>query len=83
MTKSTDSSSHGADGDARSRDPSEDRIRAEIAGTVLRIKIAVGDQVADGDVVAVLESMKMEIPVVAEVAGTVVSLYRAVLDDGD
>ena len=46
-------------------------IRAPITGNVWQIEVAVGDAVAAGDVVAILESMKLEIPVEAEVSGTV------------
>ena len=46
-------------------------IEAHITGTVWKIEVAVGDQVADGDTVAILESMKMEMPVESEEDGTV------------
>jgi acetyl-CoA carboxylase biotin carboxyl carrier protein len=46
-------------------------IEAHITGTVWKIECEVGDQVAEGDTVAILESMKMEMPVEAEDAGTV------------
>ena len=46
-------------------------IEAHITGNVWKIEVAVGDQIADGDTVVILESMKMEIPVVAPVPGTV------------
>ena len=46
-------------------------IQAHITGNVWKIEVAVGDQVEDGDTVAILESMKMEIPVEAEDDGTV------------
>ncbi|MGA8850718.1 MAG: biotin/lipoyl-binding carrier protein [Aeromicrobium sp.] len=45
--------------------------RAEIVGNIWKITSRVGDQVAKGDTVAVLESMKMEIPVVAPAGGHV------------
>ena len=45
-------------------------IRAPITGNVWKILVAVGDEVAVDDVVAILESMKLEIPVEAEGAGT-------------
>jgi acetyl-CoA carboxylase biotin carboxyl carrier protein len=38
---------------------------------VWKIEVAVGDQVGEGDTVAILESMKMEMPVEAEDEGTV------------
>jgi acetyl-CoA carboxylase biotin carboxyl carrier protein len=46
-------------------------IEAHITGNVWKIEVAVGDEVTDGDTVAILESMKMEIPVEAEDDGTV------------
>jgi acetyl-CoA carboxylase biotin carboxyl carrier protein len=46
-------------------------IEAHITGTVWKIEVAVGDQVTEGDEVAILESMKMEMPVEAEDGGTV------------
>ena len=45
-----------------------------------------GDTVADGDTLVILESMKMEIPVLAEAAGTVTALHVAegdVVQEGD
>jgi acetyl-CoA carboxylase biotin carboxyl carrier protein len=49
-------------------------VVAHITGTVWTLDVAVGDEVAEGDVVAVLESMKMEMPVEAEESGTVVEV---------
>ncbi len=46
-------------------------IEAHITGTVWKIECAVGDTIEEGDTVAILESMKMEMPVEAEDAGTV------------
>ncbi len=46
-------------------------IEAHITGTVWKIEVEVGDPVADGDTVVILESMKMEMPVEAEDDGTV------------
>jgi acetyl-CoA carboxylase biotin carboxyl carrier protein len=46
-------------------------VEAHITGTVWKIEVAVGDQVAEGDTVAILESMKMEMPVEAEDEGVV------------
>jgi acetyl-CoA carboxylase biotin carboxyl carrier protein len=46
-------------------------IEAHITGTVWKIEVAVGDKVSEGDTVAILESMKMEMPVEAEDEGTV------------
>jgi acetyl-CoA carboxylase biotin carboxyl carrier protein len=46
-------------------------VEAHITGTVWKIEVAVGDTVKEGDTVAILESMKMEMPVEAEDDGTV------------
>src|SRR5271156_537043 len=46
-------------------------VEAHITGTVWKIECAVGDTIEEGDTVAILESMKMEMPVEAEDAGTV------------
>ena len=46
-------------------------VRAHIDGTVWKVEVQVGDTVAEGDSVVILESMKMEMPVEAEAAGTV------------
>jgi biotin carboxyl carrier protein len=47
------------------------RVRSEIAGSVWKIEVAVGDQVVEDDPLVILESMKMEIPLLAPRAGTV------------
>ena len=52
-------------------------VRAEITASVLQVCVAVGDTVAVGDMIAILESMKMEIPVTSPTGGTVVSVYVA------
>ncbi len=46
-------------------------IKAHITGTVWKIEVKVGDAVTEGTVVAILESMKMEMPVESEDDGTV------------
>ena len=48
--------------------------RVELAGYVLEVVAREGTRVAAGDTVVLLESMKMEIPVLAEGGGTVVSV---------
>jgi biotin carboxyl carrier protein len=50
---------------------SEIRVRSEIAGSVWKIEVAIGDAVAEEDSLVILESMKMEIPVTAPGAGIV------------
>jgi biotin carboxyl carrier protein len=49
----------------------EFRVRSEIAGSVWKIEVAVGDAVAAEDPLIILESMKMEIPLLAPRAGVV------------
>lgn len=49
----------------------ETRVRSEIAGSVWKIEVAVGDSVSEDDPLIVLESMKMEIPLLAPRAGVV------------
>ena len=46
-------------------------IKAHITGTVWKIECKEGDEVEEGDVVAILESMKMEMPVETDDDGTV------------
>ena len=48
-----------------------EEVRAEMVANVWKVLVAEGDTVADGDTLVILESMKMEIPVIAEVDGTV------------
>ena len=61
-------------------------IRAEMVANVWKVVAAQGDHVDDGDTLVILESMKMEIPVLAESAGTVTTLHVAegdVVQEGD
>lgn len=46
-------------------------VKSEITGTVWQLKAKPGDKVESGDVLMVIESMKMEIPVITEDGGTV------------
>ena len=46
-------------------------VKAELVGSVWKIKIELGARVAEEDELLILESMKMEIPVTAPRAGTV------------
>jgi acetyl-CoA carboxylase biotin carboxyl carrier protein len=50
------------------------QVKAHITGTVWKIEVAVGDRVEEDDTVAILESMKMEMPVEAEDEGTVTKI---------
>jgi biotin carboxyl carrier protein len=52
-------------------------IESEVTGNVWKVLAEAGTRVAEGDVIIILESMKMEIPVEAPVAGTLVELMVA------
>ena len=54
---------------------SEGAVTAIMPGKIIRLLIAAGDQVAEGDVVCILEAMKMENELKAPKAGTVKTLY--------
>ncbi len=49
-------------------------VIATMAGNVWKVLVKEGDQVEEGQDVVILESMKMEIPIAAEVSGTVQSI---------
>ena len=55
-------------------------VESEVTGSVWKVEVAVGDSVAAGDVLLILESMKMEIPLEAPVAGRVAALLVRVED---
>jgi len=55
-------------------------VVAELVAAVMKVEVEVGSKVAADDPVVILESMKMEIPVLAEVDGTVTEI---VVSDGD
>jgi len=57
-----------------------EEVRAEMVANVWKVVVSQGDSVEDGDTLVILESMKMEIPVVAESAGTVTELR---VNEGD
>jgi acetyl-CoA carboxylase biotin carboxyl carrier protein len=46
-------------------------VKAELVGNVWKVVAGIGDKVEEDDILLILESMKMEIPVVAPHAGTV------------
>jgi biotin carboxyl carrier protein len=56
---------------------SRHEVESEVQGNVWRIEVNTGDRVAPGDVLIILESMKMEIPVESPVAGLVVEILVA------
>jgi acetyl-CoA carboxylase biotin carboxyl carrier protein len=61
-------------------------IHAEMVGNVMSVQVAPGAPVKSGDTVVLLESMKMEIPVLSEHGGTVQSVHVEagdVVQEGD
>ena len=56
------------------------QLKSTMAGTVFTVNVAEGEEVAVGQVVMVLESMKMEIPIEAEAAGKVTAINAQVGD---
>jgi len=63
-----------------------EEIRAEMVANVWKVVAAPGDTVSDGDTLVILESMKMEIPVIAESDGVVQQLAVSegdVVQEGD
>jgi acetyl-CoA carboxylase biotin carboxyl carrier protein len=57
-----------------------EEIRAEMVANVWKVVAATGDRVDDGDTLVILESMKMEIPVLAESSGVVAEIA---VNEGD
>jgi biotin carboxyl carrier protein len=61
-------------------------VRAEIVASVLEVVVHEGDEIGEGDTLVLLESMKMEIPVLAEHSGTVAAVKVGagdVIQEGD
>ena len=57
-----------------------EEVRAEMVANVWKVLVSEGDSVADGDTLVILESMKMEIPVIAPRAGRVTKVHVNVGD---
>ncbi|MCY4655803.1 MAG: acetyl-CoA carboxylase biotin carboxyl carrier protein subunit [Gammaproteobacteria bacterium] len=49
-------------------------VESEVTGSVWKVEVNVGDDVEEGDVLIILESMKMEIPVEAPASGKVAEI---------
>lgn len=56
-------------------------IKSEITGKIWKVEASVGQKVAAEDQIIVIESMKMEIPVLAPEAGTIREIRVAEGDD--
>ncbi|WP_086619614.1 urea carboxylase [Erythrobacter tepidarius] len=52
-------------------------IEAPFGGSVWKLMVSPGDKVAAGDVIAVIEAMKMECPLESPTSGTIAALYIA------
>lgn len=50
-------------------------VKSEMVGNISQVVVSVGDNVAAGDPLLFVESMKMEIPVEADAAGTVAKIH--------
>ena len=51
------------------------KVTSEISGQVWKVVVSVGDELAEDDVIIILESMKMEIPILAPRAGKLAALH--------
>ena len=49
-------------------------VEVPLTGKILSVDVKVGDKVKEDDIICILESMKMENPIVAPVSGTIVEL---------
>jgi acetyl-CoA carboxylase biotin carboxyl carrier protein len=49
-------------------------IKAPMGGKVIKVSVKVGEKIAEDDEVAVLEAMKMEMPILSEEDGTVAEI---------
>jgi acetyl-CoA/propionyl-CoA carboxylase biotin carboxyl carrier protein len=67
-------------GGARAKAPSSNELTAPMQGTIVKVAVVDGDEVGEGDLVVVLEAMKMEQPITAHRSGIVAGLAAAVGD---
>lgn len=49
-------------------------VRSEITGSIWKVEVSENDQVKEGDELVILESMKMEIPILAPVDGFITAI---------
>ena len=64
----------------------EERVEIPIAGKIICVNVSQGSVVKEGDTLCMLESMKMENPILAPVGGTVIEINLAseqVVEAGD
>ena len=63
-----------------------EEVRAEMVANIASVAVDVGDVVETGTTIVILESMKMEIPVLSEFAGTITAVHVQagdVVQEGD
>jgi acetyl-CoA/propionyl-CoA carboxylase biotin carboxyl carrier protein len=65
-------------GGARAKAPSSNELSAPMQGTIVKVAVVNGDEVSEGDLVVVLEAMKMEQPITAHRSGVVANLAAVV-----
>jgi len=65
-------------GGARAKAPSSNELTAPMQGTIVKVAVVNGDEVSEGDLVVVLEAMKMEQPITAHRSGVIAGLTAAV-----
>ncbi len=65
-------------GGARAKAPSSNELSAPMQGTIVKVAVVNGDEVTEGDLVVVLEAMKMEQPITAHRSGVVANLTASV-----
>ena len=65
-------------GGSRAKAPSSNELTAPMQGTIVKVAVADGDEVSEGDLVVVLEAMKMEQPITAHRSGVIANLTAAV-----
>jgi biotin carboxyl carrier protein len=52
----------------------QEKVEAPITGKIISVEVKVGDTVEEGDIICMLESMKMENPITSPVDGTVAEI---------
>jgi len=64
----------------------QERVEFPITGKVTSVNVKAGDKVKEGDTLCILESMKMENPILAPVSGTIIEINLSsgqVVEAGD
>ena len=56
----------------------QETVEVPITGKIISVNVKPGDRVKEGDILCLLESMKMENPILAPVAGTVIKIELSV-----